>query len=99
MRKIIFLLLFFMYGCACAKDRGRQIYVPNVDTAIAIAEAIAIPIYGRDTVNAIRPFSAKLTDEIWVVKGQLTGNRVKGGLLVIKLSKFDGAVIDVYHED
>ena len=49
-------LLFFMYGCACTKDRGRQIYVPNADTAIAIAEAIAIPIYGRDTVNAIRHF-------------------------------------------
>jgi hypothetical protein len=43
-------------------------FVPNAATAIAIAEAILIPIYGRAQIEAERPFSATLKDGVGPLK-------------------------------
>ena len=45
--------------------------VPDEETAIRIAEAVWLPIYGNDIYNS-KPFHAKLiSDSIWVVEGTL----------------------------
>src|SRR5882762_5471106 len=44
-------------------------YVPDQRTAIRVAEAILIPVYGEDTVKKEEPFTASLEGNIWTVKG------------------------------
>jgi hypothetical protein len=46
-------------------------FVPNPEAAATIAEAVLIPVYGRQTVIAERPFKASLNVNIWVVKGRV----------------------------
>ena len=48
-------------GQQSAVPRGG--YVPDESTAIRIAEAIFVPIYGQSQVKAERPFHAHLTGE------------------------------------
>ena len=43
--------------------------VPDEKTAIAIAHAVLIPIYGADGLRPQEPFSAYITDGIWTVSG------------------------------
>jgi hypothetical protein len=35
-------------------------FVPNADTAVKIAEAVLVPVYGKDRIESERPFTAKL---------------------------------------
>ena len=39
-------------------------YVPDETTAIAVSEAVLVPIHGRDKTQSERPFHAKLNREL-----------------------------------
>ncbi|QMU66246.1 MAG: hypothetical protein GKR88_19520 [Flavobacteriaceae bacterium] len=70
-------------------------YVPNEITAIKIAEAIWLPIYGNKILDK-KPFVAKLeNDDIWVVQG--TSNTQKGDVPYIEIRKSDCKVLKVIH--
>jgi hypothetical protein len=70
-------------------------YVPNDTTAIKIAEAVWLPIYGK-RIYSCKPFKAKLIDSItWEVSGTLHAD--KGGCPHIELRKSDGKILSVYH--
>jgi hypothetical protein len=70
--------------------------VPNKETAIKIAEAVWLPIYGEKVYNE-RPFVARLKNsKIWIVEGTL--HNTKGGVAYIEIQKKDGKVLKVYHE-
>jgi hypothetical protein len=71
-------------------------FVPDVATAVAIAEAILIPIYGRAQVEAERPFSASLMDGSWTVLGHLKTGHV-GGVTLIVIQKSTGRILRVTH--
>ena len=99
---ILFLPLFF----------SVQIidYVPNKETAIRIAEAVWLPIYG-ELIYKSKPFHAELNnDSVWHVYGTLEKssinvnsagdtivNIVQGGTPHIFINKIDGKILDVYH--
>jgi len=40
-------------------------FVPDAKTAVAIAEAVLIPIYGKEQINSEKPLKANLKDGIW----------------------------------
>ena len=46
-------------------------YVPDAKTAIAIAVAAWIPIYGKKHIDGEKPYNAELKDGIWRVTGTL----------------------------
>ncbi len=46
-------------------------YVPDAETAIRIAVAIWEPIYGREIIEAEKPYRASLMGGVWVVEGSL----------------------------
>ena len=70
--------------------------VPNEETAIRIAEAVWLPIYGNDIYNS-KPFHAKLIgDSIWVVEGTLPEGHL-GGVPYAALQKKDGKVLKISH--
>ena len=75
-------------------ERG---FVPDYRTAVKIAEAIWLPIFGK-AIYDDAPFNAALfKDSIWVVTGSLPPNTV-GGSFYIKLNKSDGRILKVTHE-
>ena len=71
-------------------------YVPNEETAIRIAEAILVPIYGSEQIASEKPFHAKLKSGIWTVEGSLPSGKA-GGVATVKLSQQDARIISVSH--
>jgi hypothetical protein len=70
-------------------------YVPDEKTAIAIAEAVWLPVFGEKIYKS-KPFTATLDSElIWTVKGTL--NAYKGGVPYCRIQKKDGKIVSVYH--
>jgi len=72
------------------------IAVPNKETAISIAKAVWLPIYGK-SIKRERPYTAYLNkDDIWIVKG--TFNRIGfGGVAYAYIQRKDGKIIYVIH--
>ncbi len=70
--------------------------VPDTQTAVAVAEAILIPIYGRDKILSERPFQATLEGGVWTVVGTLPPGLL-GGVAIVEISKSDGSVRRISH--
>ncbi|MDP4197065.1 MAG: NTF2 fold immunity protein [Bacteroidota bacterium] len=70
--------------------------VPDKETAIKIAEAIWLPIYGNEIYN-YKPFVAELSSDkrIWKVSG--TVHTIKGGEPYAEFRKKDCKIIKVIH--
>lgn len=100
---VIFLCLGFSfiapnYNTDSIKDGyiPKEGYVPNAETAIKIAEAIWLPIYGQD-IYSCKPFKAKLIDgHIWQIEGTLP-KKYEGGVPYAEIEKNEGRIIKVYH--
>lgn len=97
MNKIFFLLLFFnLIGDSININTEEMVYVPDKKTAIKIAEAIWLPLYGK-SIYTSKPFIAKLEKgNIWKVEGTLPENTL-GGVPVIRFRKSDCKIISVSH--
>jgi NTF2 fold immunity protein len=71
-------------------------YVPNKETAIKIAEAIWLPIYGNE-IYEDTPFVATLKhSSVWVVQGSLN-YYTEGGVPHIEIRKSDCKILKVTH--
>src|SRR5271157_6251259 len=70
-------------------------FVPDSTTAVKIAEAVLIPVYGKEKIESERPFKATLEHGVWTVNGTLhcsdgkggTTTDCEGGTAEVKLSK------------
>ena len=71
--------------------------VPDKDTAIAVAYAIAIPVYGKDEADSEKPFRAQLKDGKWVVLGTLHPSGVDGGTIIVQIDQPTGRIDYVSH--
>ena len=76
--------------------------MPDAKTAIAIAQAVLVPIYGADTIRREQPFSAKLVAGVWVVTGtedcgDPSVHRCPGGVAEAHIAKKDGRIIAAFH--
>ena len=77
-------------------------FVPDEATAIRIAEAVFIPIYGEKHMKSERPFHARLDGEYWIVYGSLPPSKSKdflmvGGTMMAEISRKTGEIRSVYH--
>jgi hypothetical protein len=95
----------------CQDDRSGGIrvpaggWVPDGATAIKIAEASLIPVYGEEQIASERPLDATLKDDVWTVESMSPCANVKsdkrtvcyGGEAVVKLSKLDARVLFMTH--
>jgi NTF2 fold immunity protein len=70
--------------------------VPDEATAVAIAEAVLIPIYGQSRIAAQRPFATTLDNGQWTVIGQLKSGQA-GGVGVVVIDKTTGQIVRVTH--
>jgi NTF2 fold immunity protein len=90
-----------------SQEAPKRNYVPNSETAVAIAEAVFIPIYGKKQIESERPFTVSLKDDVWTVAGTLycrdgkpqtgTAPSCDGGVAVVKISKLDARIISLTH--
>jgi hypothetical protein len=71
-------------------------FVPDKQTAIRVAEAILLPIYGEKRIANERPFSATLNDNTWRVEGYIAEGS-DGGVAEVEISKSDGRILHVSH--
>lgn len=75
-------------------------YVPTEETAIRIAEAVWIPIYGKDRIDEEKPFKSTLKDGVWMVRGTLHcpgGGICAGGVAEAEISKESGCILRISH--
>jgi hypothetical protein len=108
MKKIILVLLISswllsFYGLSAngydptyiSEVKDKTDYVPDAETAIKVAEAIWLPIYGKGIYKS-KPFKARLNEEgIWIVEGTLHSK--KGGTPYAEIQKRDCKIIMVTH--
>ena len=75
----------------------ERVYVPNGETAIKIAEAVWLPIYGEEIYQKL-PFTVEYykKENCWVVVGTMQSNSF-GGVPEIKINKNTGEIIYVGH--
>jgi hypothetical protein len=72
--------------------------VPTADAAKKIAEAVWIPIYGKEHIEKEKPFHAVLTNnEVWIVQGSLHKGYTVGGTAYIEINKRDSRILKVIH--
>jgi hypothetical protein len=86
-------------------NKPEQGYVPNSETAVQIAEAVLVPVYGRQKIESEKPFNAELKDGVWTVSGTLhcsdgnggTTTHCVGGVAVVTISKADARILSMIH--
>lgn len=71
-------------------------FVPDSPTAVSVAEAVSIPIYGREKVESQKPFRASLKGSTWTVTGTLEKGLV-GGVAEVVIDKMTGRIIRISH--
>lgn len=69
-----------LVACFLSAQWLPKAVVPDSETAVKIAEAVLVPVYGKQTVESERPFKAKLKGEIWTVGGTLHCPDGHGGI-------------------
>ena len=102
MKNIIFILLFsFIISTNVLAENGNHNfvpkggYVPDAKTAIKIAEAVWLPIYGEN-IYTKKPFTAQLKGDVWLVQGSLP-ELMLGGVPSAEISKQTGKILRVSH--
>ena len=100
MNKIIASLIVLYLAIPLAAQPGyvpRAGFVPDAATAIAVARAVLIPIYGAPNIRAEEPLVAKRDRDVWTVTGTMQCHNCLGGVAEIKISAKDGHVLHVIH--
>jgi len=72
-------------------------FVSDKDTAIAIAYAVAVPVYGKKEIDSEKPLRAELNNGVWTVLGTLNCESCAGGTLVMQIEKVSGKIIFLTH--
>jgi hypothetical protein len=91
-------LIFGTFGFGESRPRLPAAgVVPDEQTAVKIAEAIFPPVFGAAEVGKWQPYHAQLDkDGVWTVYGTLPSG-FHGGTPMLKISKRDGRVLEVWH--
>jgi len=74
-------------------------YVPDQKTALTIAEAVMVPIYGERVLKQ-RPFKVTLVDGRWIIKGTLhcpKDRYCNGGTVHLEINKKTAEVLKAKH--
>lgn len=76
-------------------------FVPTATVAVAVAEAVLIPVYGKQQIASERPFKAELSGGVWDVNGTLhcvpPDSPCPGGTAQVKISKKTGEILFMTH--
>ena len=104
-RPTLFLASLAAFAVCVAQDQKPHTYVPpagyipNDETALAVARAVLTPVYGKKVLADEEPFKATLTKGTWLVRGTLGGGKAedRGGVAAVWISKRTGAILRMTH--
>jgi hypothetical protein len=103
---LLYCIAFATFSFSQGLPPPRSGYVPDSATAVKIAEAVLIPVYGKEHIESERPFTAELNNGVWTVagtlrcsdgKGGITTRLCVGGVATVKISKSDARVLFMIH--
>jgi hypothetical protein len=109
MRLFACISMLSLLTCLSFSQEGGYVpatgYVPDSKTAVSVAEAVLIPVYGTKQIESERPFKATLKDGVWTVAGTLRcpdgkgglSTQCDGGVAVVRISSKDARVIYMMH--
>lgn len=83
------------FGFTPKNKQAHKDYVPNAQTAVKVAEAIWIPIFGESVLEE-KPYVATLLNNVWYVRGSLPPGEL-GGVASIAIRKSDCKILQVTH--
>ncbi len=101
--KLLAAVCFALIALSIGLGQGpppRTGYVPDEATAVKIAEAVLVPIYGEKQIESERPFHAELNGDVWTITGTFhcpVGRICAGGVAEIQLSATDARILSVRH--
>jgi hypothetical protein len=77
-------------------------FVPNATVALAVADAVLLPVYGKKTIDSERPFKAVLNGNVWTITGSVPcdgppGAVCPGGAAEVRISKRTGQILFMTH--
>ncbi|MFJ4145357.1 NTF2 fold immunity protein [Pseudomonas sp. NPDC089734] len=84
--------LFCSFSCWAAE---RVVLIKTAEDAAQIGEAIAGMAYGKENAENQKPYKAKSDGDVWVVRGTL--HYQKGGVVEVRVNRFDGSVVSISH--
>jgi hypothetical protein len=94
------LLLVLLVSSVFPQDKRSALpaagVIPDEATAIKVAEAVLVPIFGEDHLNRERPLHGRLDNGIWTVYGTLP-KRTIGGTMLVRMKRKDGQIIEILH--
>jgi NTF2 fold immunity protein len=106
-RRVIVVMLAMVFVAAHSQNppapsfQPKDGFVPDTGTAVKIAEAVLIPVYGEKKILSERPFNATLQGDVWTVAGTVhcdpPGARCVGGSAEVKISKSSGQILQMGH--
>ncbi len=71
-------------------------YVPDAETAVAIALAVWKPLYGKERIGKEKPYTATLSNGAWTVSGTPPLDAL-GGTAFARIARDDGRILLVSH--
>src|ERR1035438_8931531 len=88
-------------GAGPAQSPRANGRVPDEQTAVKIAEAALIHVYGKKQIESEQPLKGQLTDGVWTIAGTLHCSDGKGGSTTlcegggatVKISSLNGRVL------
>jgi ATP-dependent Clp protease ATP-binding subunit ClpA len=87
------------HGSSLESDRGQsstpiQGFVPDKETAVRIAEAVWIVLYGKKGIELKKPYKVELENEMWTVTGTYL-DQSTSRVATARISKADGRILRV----
>jgi hypothetical protein len=80
----------------------KENYIPDSATAVSVAEAVLLPIFGEQHIERARPFSADLKDDVWQVYEEACKRAANGDVIAcqnagleLQLSKVNGRIVSM----
>jgi hypothetical protein len=72
-------------------------FVPDEKTAIGVAQAVLILVYGEKQIKIEEPFGASLKGDTWPVHGSMPKGYTLGGVAEVEISKANGCILHMIH--
>lgn len=79
-------------------DRSEMKFklISKKENAINYAEIILFELYGKENIEAQKPYKINLIDDYWVISGTLP-KEIKGGFFEIIFDSWNGEVLILQH--
>ncbi|WP_100616386.1 YbbC/YhhH family protein [Confluentibacter citreus] len=70
--------------------------IPKKENAVKYAEIILFELYGKEKIEAEKPYKINLINDYWVITGTLSAEMI-GGVFEIVFDSWNGKVLTLEH--